>query len=152
MKQARDPLQLVLNKAEKEQQATSKKLQRMRIFIEGERGQEQALREYQQEYLQKIRDKREFPVDELNRYRGFFYQLEQALEQQQEKINLAEKQAEELQKSLIQQQHRINILKEVMEKQRILQQLSDDKQQQKIVDELAVRRLSFYQHSPHSEY
>lgn len=151
MKQGRDPLQLVLNKVEQEQQSTSKKLQRMRIFIDGERSQEQALRDYQQEYLQKIRDQRSLHIDELNRYRGFCYQLEQALEQQQEKINLAEKQAEVLQKTLMQQQHRIKILKEVIEKQRLLQQLSDDKQQQKLMDDLALRRLFSAHGAPHTE-
>ncbi|MFT5420751.1 MAG: flagellar biosynthesis chaperone FliJ, partial [Candidatus Endobugula sp.] len=89
-KHANNSLQLVLNKEKKEQDAIGGKVNKMTIFIENEKDQEQSLREYQQEYIVKIREQRQCTIAEINRYRGFCYQLDSALTQQQKKIQLAE--------------------------------------------------------------
>ena len=138
---AQDTLQLVLNKAQEEQRATGKKVVTMQVFIDAEKQQEQSLRDYQQDYLQKIRDQKNVSVSEIHRYRGFCYQLEQALLQQQEKIHLAEQHVEELQQVLIKQQHKMNVLDELIKKHQLATQQKDDKLLQKISDELASRRF-----------
>jgi flagellar FliJ protein len=138
---AQDTLQLVLNKAQEEQRATGKKVVSMQVFIDAEKQQEQSLRDYQQDYLQKIRDQKNVSVSEIHRYRGFCYQLEQALLQQQEKIHFAEQHVEELQQVLIKQQHKMNVLDELIKKHQLATQQKDDKLLQKISDELASRRF-----------
>ncbi len=138
---AQDTLQLVLNKAQEEQRATGKKVVTMQVFIDAEKQQEQSLRDYQQDYLQKIRDQKNVSVSEIHRYRGFCYQLEQALLQQQEKIHFAEQHVEELQQVLIKQQHKMNVLDELIKKHQLATQQKDDKLLQKISDELASRRF-----------
>lgn len=138
---AQDTLQLVLNKAQEEQRATGKKVVTMQVFIDAEKQQEQSLRDYQQDYLQKIRDQKNVSVSEIHRYRGFCYQLEQALLQQQEKIHFAEQHVEELQQVLIKQQHKMNVLEELIKKHQLATQQKDDKLLQKISDELASRRF-----------
>jgi flagellar FliJ protein len=138
---AQDTLQLVLNKAQEEQRATGKKVVSMQVFIDAEKQQEQSLRDYQQDYLQKIRDQKNVSVSEIHRYRGFCYQLEQALLQQQEKIHFAEQHVEELQQVLIKQQHKMNVLEELIKKHQLATQQKDDKLLQKISDELASRRF-----------
>jgi flagellar export protein FliJ len=129
-----------LDQFKSEQQSTHDKLKRMCIFIDTEKSQELVLRRYQQEYIEKIRDQQNVSISELNRYRSFCYQLEQALIQQQQKIALAEKQVQEFRKTLVKQQHRNQVLIKIIEKQALQQQLVDAKKQQIIIDELSLRR------------
>jgi flagellar FliJ protein len=140
-RQPQDTLQLVLNSVQEEQRATGKKVISMQVFIDAEKQQEQSLRDYQHEYLQKIRDQKNVSVSEINRYRGFCYQLEQALLQQQEKIQYAEQHIKELQQVLMKQQHKMTVLEELIQKHTVAAQQNDDKLLQKISDELASRRF-----------
>lgn len=137
-----DTLQLVLNKVQEEQRTTGKKVTSMRIFIDAEKQQEQSLRDYQNEYLEKIRHQKNVSISEINRYRGFCYQLEEALIQQQEKIHFAESHISELQQILMKQQHKMTVLESLIKKHVMTTQQKEDKASQKISDELATRRFT----------
>ena len=137
-----DTLQLVLDKVQEEQRVTGKKVTSMRIFIDAEKQQEQSLRDYQNEYLEKIRQQKHVSISEINRYRGFCYQLEEALTQQQEKIQFAEAHVNDLQQILMKQQHKMNVLEALIAKHIAASQLSEDKLSQKVSDELASRRFT----------
>jgi flagellar export protein FliJ len=130
----------VLDKEKEEQRKIGNKVTRMRIFIESEKNQENSLHEYKDEYLQRIREQKQCAVAEINRYRNFCAQLEQALSQQKEKIRFAENNLNKLQQQLMQQQHKITVLVELIEKKKRLVQQREDNAAQKIEDELSSRR------------
>jgi flagellar export protein FliJ len=138
-KPANNSLQLVLNKEKKEQDAIGGKVNKISIFIENEKSQERSLREYQQEYIKKIREQKQCTIAEVNRYRGFCYQLDHALTQQQTKIQLAEKHLDELRKLLMVQQHKISVLANLIEKKAGEAAYNEEKVAQKFLDELAAR-------------
>jgi flagellar protein FliJ len=133
-------LGLVLHKVEDEQRLIGKKLTRLQEFINNEKAQENNLREYQAEYIKKIDNQRRCNISEINRYRTFCYQLESALVQQQRKIALAEAEMKKLRHLLMTQQHKISVLTELIQKKEGEISYLEEKQLQKIMDELSARQ------------
>lgn len=133
-------LDLVLEQALRHQESIAKKVQVATTFIEQERLQTQNLNHYLDEYQTKIRQQRQCTAVESMRYRSFCAQLETAIIQQEEKVVLAERRLAELRQELIQEQHKITVLKEMIEKKHVEVAAADEKQQQKLIDELSTRQ------------
>ncbi len=143
VKNEQQTLTLVLEKVQQEQKNIGNKVRGMKAFIESEQQQERSLQVYQQEYLEKIRNQSHTRVSEIQRYRSFCQQLEQALSQQRQKIQLAKDKLAQLQADLVKRQHSMTILQELIKKKGRMIALHEEKQLQKVCDDLSLRpRLS----------
>lgn len=141
-KTTKKSLMLVLDKTQEEQNKIAKKLMSMQLFVEGEKQQEQSLKDYLQGYVVKIQEQKHCRIDEVNRYRSFCTQLEQAIEQQAEKIRLAEEQLATLRQSSMEKQYKMTVLQQLIDKKQSLIEQQDEKSLQKTIDELVSRQCS----------
>ena len=134
------PLTLVLNKTENELQALSQRLQKAISFVDNEKQQLQQLEEYESEYLLKISDQQnQWSAQKIHHYRSFCYQLNHAVVVQKQKITTAEDALKPLQQQVFKCRHKINVLEALIEQKNKEQQLLQDKQLQKEMDELSIR-------------
>ncbi len=134
-------LDLVLNQAEQEQSTISQRLEKAMTFVHAEREQLKQLEDYQAEYLRKIKEEQnQWSVDHVYRYRNFCYQINDALEGQKHKLQLAEKKVDQIRHQLTRQQHKISVLGELLETRRIEQLSVDNKFLQKELDEFSSRQ------------
>jgi len=134
------PLLLVLQQAKKIQESMAKKVHAANAFIQQEQVQAKNLDDYLNEYQKKIRGQHKCTVSETMRKRGFCAQLESALEQQREKVRLAESHLTLLRHSLMQQQHKIAVLEDLIKKKQQHVSVVDEKKLQALVDELSARQ------------
>lgn len=135
------PLQLVLDKEENNQKDIAQRLEKVAAFIRSEKEQLAQLQDYRDDYFNKIQNSQQtWPVEMISRYRNFCYQLDSALQDQQNKINIGDTKLQELRGLLAKQQHKISVLKDLLEQKHIEQLAIENKFIQKEMDEFSSRR------------
>lgn len=134
-------LQLVKEHAERKQQQLSERFEKAMVFVDNERRQLEELKSYEADYLQKIQDQQQqCDASNADRYRSFYHQLSQAIEQHEIKLTTAEQQLDTMRKELSQHYQRLNVLDDLIKRQRIAAAHQVEKWAQKELDEFASRR------------
>lgn len=135
-------ISLALLQAEKHKDELAKQLQEASVLISNERQQEENLQAYKKDYMDKISLQQDCSITHISRYRTFCHQLDDLITQQLSKIAAIEAKRGELNQLLYLQQYRIKTLKKRDHKNQQQIDAVEEKQQQKIMDELSTIRYS----------
>lgn len=137
-------LQIILDMAEREQEKLLQQWGELQQQLLAEQQQREQLENYYQEYQQQISSPSAASVSagQLHTTLGFMSQVKQALNAQQERLKLLEKQTEKARQAFLHQQGKTQALVKLMDKLDIEYDLEMDKQLQKQADEWANRAAS----------
>jgi flagellar export protein FliJ len=134
-------LQLVKNQAEIKQQELSDRFEKALAFVQQERNQLAQLRDYRNDYVNKIEQgQQSWSAAMSTRYRHFCHKLAEAIQDQEGKLRLAEKQLDSMREALCQQQQRLNVLDDLIDRQILEEAYHQNRLIQKEMDELSQRR------------
>lgn len=140
-------LQVLLDMAEREEQDLLRRWGELQQQLQAEQEQRQQLVSYNNEYQQRISAPGQGMVSAgtLHATLGFMQQIERALQQQSEKLNLLQKQTAQARQRYLEQHGKVRALIGLMDKLDLEQAASEDKQQQKQADEWANRAAALRQ-------
>ncbi len=142
LNQQKQSLQLVMGKVQRDQDHISERLKKTMDILYAEKEQMQQLKDYKEEYIKKIQTLQSGSATELQRYRSFCYQLDEALIHQEQKITLIESKRDETQELLKAHQHKVNHLSELLKNKKNEIVNCEDKALQASIDELSTRKFT----------
>lgn len=137
-------LQVLLDMAEREEQERLRVWGELQQRLQAEQQQRQQLVDYNREYQQKISAPGQTPLQAglLHATLGFMQQIEQALNQQSERLNLLQQQTENARQQYLEQHGKVRALTGLMDRLDQEHAAAEDKQQQKQADEWANRNAA----------
>lgn len=140
-------LQVLLDMAEREEQELLRRWGELQQQLQAEQEQRQQLVSYNEEYQQRISMPGQGMVSAgtLHATLGFMQQIERALQQQSEKLNLLQKQTEQARQRYLDQHGKVRALTGLMDKLDLEHAAGEEKQQQKLADEWANRAAALRQ-------
>lgn len=134
-------LELVKDQSKREQKKLTERFEKAVTFVQNERKQLLQLQEYENDYLNKIKQEQSrWTAENTGRYRLFCHQLSQAITTQTSKLEQAERQLELMRSELCQQQQKINVLNDVIAREVAESIHLENTLLQKEMDEFSNRR------------
>lgn len=137
-------LQVLLDMAEREEEKRLHSWGQLQQQLQGEQEQRQQLLAYNNEYQQRISapGQGRLSSGSLHATLGFMQQIEDALQQQQQRLALLQKQTDHARQQYLEQHGKVRALVTLMDRLDQEQAAEDDKQLQKQSDEWANRAAS----------
>lgn len=136
-------MKVVLQLAEREEQAAAARLGEQQQLLEREQAQLRQLEDYRQQYLDDYaRPRRGVTAEALMSYSGFLQRLGEAVSGQQQKLAMVDQAREQCRREWEQRYHRRRSLEDMISRLRREEEAAFEQRQQRELDDLAAQRLT----------
>ncbi len=129
--------------SQRELESSEQNLKAIHSEIQANIDQKDSLKDYQAEYLEQLKSSKTTTLQEIHRTQAFLGKLNQALEHQQRQIKQLEETLEEAKEFWIEKRTRAKALENLYKKLETKQIVKLEKQEQKMLDDLAASNFNF---------
>lgn len=136
-------MKVVLQLAEREEQAAAARLGEQQQLLEREQAQLSQLEDYRQQYLDDYaRPRQGVTAEALMSYSGFLQRLGEAVSGQQQKLAMVDQAREQCRREWEQRYHRRRSLEDMITRLQREEEAAFEQRQQRELDDLAAQRLT----------
>ncbi|WP_347330249.1 flagellar export protein FliJ [Marinimicrobium locisalis] len=136
-------MRVVLQVAEREEQAAAAKLGEQQEALKHEQAQLGQLQEYRQQYMNDYaRQRSGVSAEALMSYSGFLQRLGEAVDGQQQKLAMVQQSREHCRREWEEKYHRRRSLEDMISRLEREEEAAFEQRQQREVDDLAAQRLT----------
>lgn len=141
---ARSQMQMVAQWEKEKEEKAAQNFQLAQKYVDDQRARLQGLEQYRMEYFRTIQQRgtqEGFEARSLNQHLGFVTKLDRACEQQRQIIHNAVLAADQRKESWLKQKQKSRAVEMLLDKQRIQAEQKAAKQEQAMMDEVALQRF-----------